>query len=269
MCFGKNSGKQQRAGLLSSKIFVALQSVLTLAEHNLHLSSVKKKKAGGTLHRSPALFGSPVWFCCSRVIRLKDKVFDPLLRPLTQYWVFPDCSYYRYLWPLLLDPKLSSAFWERVMEPFTLAVTSRTDISLITSHDHQQPAVNLWYRFFLQNLCTLRSIVSNESSDCNIFSGAAPSSVKSSDCVTIFPVGGGDAVDCVPLLRMWFSGLVLYKQGELEGGCLCGGAPTNPASYVVFRFQTERLKPFTRQKLLFVYVPHSLLRCHNGSVFKI
>lgn len=36
MCFGKYSGKRQRAALLSSKIFVALQSVLTLAESKLH-----------------------------------------------------------------------------------------------------------------------------------------------------------------------------------------------------------------------------------------
>lgn len=87
--------------------------------------------------------------------------------------------------------------------------------------------------FNLSPLCTLRSIVSNESID--IFSGAAPSSVKSSDCVTIFPVGGGDTVKYVPLLRMWFSRLIQYKQREFEGGCLCGRVPTNTASYMVFK----------------------------------
>lgn len=62
--------------------------------------------------------------------------------------------------------------------------------------------------------------------------------MKSSDCVTVFPVGRGDAVDRAPLLRMWFSGLVQYKQREFESGCRCGGAPTNPASYVVFKGRT-------------------------------
>lgn len=35
--------------------------------------------------------------------------------------------------------------------------------------------------------------------DCNICSGATPSSVKSSYCVTNFPVQGGTAADCIPL----------------------------------------------------------------------
>lgn len=76
------------------------------------------------------------------------------------------------------------------------------------------------YCFALKCLCTLHSLAPNESSDCNIFSGATQSSVKSSDCVTNFPVQGDIAVDCVPLLRMWFSGLIQYKQRELEGGSL-------------------------------------------------
>lgn len=38
--------------------------------------------------------------------------------------------------------KLPRAFWEIVVEPLTLALTSRTDISPITSHD-QRPAVFL------------------------------------------------------------------------------------------------------------------------------
>lgn len=74
------------------------------------------------------------------------------------------------------------------------------------------------YCFPLIGLCTIHSLASNESRDCNIFSGAAQSSVKSSDCVTNFPVQGGIAVDCVPLLGMWFSGLIQYEQRELEGG---------------------------------------------------
>lgn len=117
----------------------------------------------------------------------------------------------------------------------------------------------------------MTSIVSNESTDCNIFSGAAPSSVKRSDCVTIFPVGGGDAVDCVPLVRMWFSGLVQYKKREFKGGCRCGGAPTNPASYVVFKgkIPDREAEAVHMTETIFVYIPYSLLRYHNGSVFKM
>lgn len=41
------------------------------------------------------------------------------------------------------DPQLPRVFWEMAVEPLTLALTSRTDISPITSHD-QWPAVFLW-----------------------------------------------------------------------------------------------------------------------------
>lgn len=57
--------------------------------------------------------------------------------------------------------------------------------------------------------------------DCNIWRGATPSSVKSSDCVTDFPVQGGIAADYIPLLpRMWFFGPTQYKHRELVGGSL-------------------------------------------------
>lgn len=125
------------------------------------------------------------------------------------------------------------------------------------------------YCFPLKCLCTLHSLASNESNDCNIFSGATQSSVKSSDCVTNFPVQGGIAVDCVPLLRMWFSGLIQYKQRELEGGSLVVELPqAQPRTWFLReRYQTERLKFFTWQKQLFVYIPRSVLICHKGSVF--
>lgn len=156
-----------------------------------------------------------------------------------------------------------------MVEPLTLALTSRTDISPITSHD-QWPAVflcALCYCFPLKRLCTLHSLASNESNDCNIFSGATQSSVKSSDCVTNFPVQGGIAVDCVPLLRMWFSGLIQYKQRELEGGSLVVelSLAQPQAWFARERYQTARLKFFTWQKQLFVYVLCSLLICQSES----
>lgn len=156
-----------------------------------------------------------------------------------------------------------------MVEPLTLALTSRTDNSPITSHD-QWPAVFLWgfsYCFPLKCLCTLHSLASNESSDCNIFSGATQSSVKSSDCVTNFPVQGGIAVDCVPLLRMWFFGLIQYKHWELEGGSLVVelSLAQPRARFVRERYQTARLKVFTWQKQLFVYIHCSLLICQMGS----
>lgn len=158
------------------------------------------------------------------------------------------------------------------VEPLTLALTSRTDISPITSHD-QRPAVfrrGFCYCFPLKRLCTLHSLASNESSDCNIFSGATQSSVKSSDCVTNFPVQGGIAVDCVPLLRMWFSGLIQYKWRELEGGSLVVelSLAQPRAWFVRERYQTARLKFFTWQKQLFVYVPHSDVICRKRERFQ-
>lgn len=146
------------------------------------------------------------------------------------------------------------------------------DISPITSHD-QWPAVFLWgfcYCFPLKHPCTLHSLASNESSDCNIFSGATQSSVKSSDCVTNFPVQGGIAVDCVPLLRMWFSGLIQYKLRELEGGSpVVELSLAQPRTWFVReRYQTARLKFFTWQKQLFVYIPRSVLICQKGTVCK-
>lgn len=103
------------------------------------------------------------------------------------------------------------------------------------------------YCFPLKCLCSLHGLASNESSDCNIFSGATQSSVKSSDCVTNFPVQGGIAVDCVPLLRMWFSGLIQYKQRELEGGSLVVQLSlAQPRTWFVReRYQTAGLKFFT------------------------
>lgn len=95
------------------------------------------------------------------------------------------------------------------------------------------------YCFALKCLCTLHSLAPNESSDCNIFSGATQSSVKSSDCVTNFPVQGDVAVDCVPLLRMWFSGLIQYKQRELEGGSLVVELPqAQPRMWLFFKGKT-------------------------------
>ena len=111
--------------------------------------------------------------------------------------------------------------------------------------------------FPLKCLCTLHSFASNESSDCNIFSGATHSSVKSSDCVTNFPVEGGIAVDCVPLLRMWFSGLIQYKQRELEGGSLVVELPqAQPRMrFSRERYQTARLKFFTWLKTIICLYP--------------
>lgn len=159
-----------------------------------------------------------------------------------------------------------------MVEPLTLALTSRTDISPITSHD-QWPAVFLWgfcYCFPLKCLCTLHSLASNESSDCNIFSGATQSSVKSSYCVTNFPVQGGIAVDCVPLLRMWFSGLIQYKQRELEGGSLVVELSlVQPRTWFVReRYQTAGLKFFTWQKQLFVYILCSVLICQKPTFWQ-
>lgn len=124
--------------------------------------------------------------------------------------------------------------------------------------------------FPLKHPCTLHSLASNESSDCNIFSGATQSSVKSSDCVTNFPVQGGIAVDCVPLLRMWFSGLIQYKQRELEGGSpVVELSLAQPRTWFVReRYQTARLKFFTWQKQLFVYIPRSVLIYPKGTVRK-
>lgn len=155
------------------------------------------------------------------------------------------------------------------MEPLTLALTSRTDMSPIASHD-QWPTVFLWgfcYCLPLKCLCTLHSLASNESSDCNIFSGATQSSVKSSDCVTNFPVQGGIAVDCVPLLRMWFSGLIQYKYWELEGGSLVVELSlAQPRVWFVReRYQTARLKFSHEKNLLFVYIPISVLIFQMGS----
>lgn len=148
-----------------------------------------------------------------------------------------------------------------VVEPLTLALRSSADIfPSITSHD-QRPAVFLWglfcYCFPSKCLCAFHSLASNESSDCNIFSGATQSSVKSSDCVTNFPVQGGIAADCVPLPRMWFSGLIQYKHRELEGGSLVVRLPqAQPRVWFSGeRYQTARLRFFTWQKQLFVYVP--------------
>lgn len=168
-----------------------------------------------------------------------------------------------------LIPNIPRVFWEIVVEPLTLALTSRTDISPITSHD-QWPAVFLLgfcYCFPLKCPCALHRLASNESSDCNIFSGATQSSVKSSDCVTNFPVQGGIAVDCVPVLRMWFFGLIQYKHWELEGGSLVVELSiAQPRSWFVReRYQTARLKFFTWQKQLFVYISHSVLICQIGS----
>lgn len=155
-----------------------------------------------------------------------------------------------------------------MVEPLTLALTSRTDISPIASHD-QWPSVFLWgfcYCLPLKCLCTLHSLASNESSDCNIFSGATQSSVKSSDCVTNFPVQGGIAVDCVPLLRMWFSGLIQYKYWELEGGSLVVELSlAQPRVWFVReRYQTARQKFFHMTKTV-VYIPISALSCQIGS----
>lgn len=67
--------------------------------------------------------------------------------------------------------------------------------------------------------------------------------MKSSDRVTIFPVGGGDAVDCVPLLRMWFR----TSRGNLRVGVFVVELPQTELHtwFSGERYQTERLKPFT------------------------
>lgn len=76
--------------------------------------------------------------------------------------------------------------------------------------------------------------------------------MRRSDCVTVFPVGGGDAVDRVPLLRMWFR----TSRGNLRVGVSVVELPQAQLHTWVSgeRYQTERLKPFTRLKLRCVYI---------------
>ena len=77
-----------------------------------------------------------------------------------------------------------------MVEPLTLAPRSRADIAPIASRD-QWPSVFLWRLFAIVSLwkssaVSIHHLASNESIDCNILSGAAQSSVKSSDGVTEF-----------------------------------------------------------------------------------
>ena len=126
------------------------------------------------------------------------------------------------------------------------------------------------YCFPLKRLCSLHGLASNESSDCNIFSGATQSSVKSSDCVTNFPVQGGIAVDCVPSAPGCGSlGFVQNKQRELEGGSPAVAFSTSPnleSGFSRERYQTARLTLFSHDKNNYLFTS-SLASNLSGNVF--
>lgn len=129
-----------------------------------------------------------------------------------------------------------------------MVLTSRTAITPITSHDQCPAALAMAFvQLVLFEMSLLFSLALNESTDCNISTGATQSSVKSSHCVTDFPVQGGTAIDCVPLLRMWFSGLKQYEQRELVSGSLVVdlSLAQPPGWFGGERHQTARLKFFT------------------------
>lgn len=81
-----------------------------------------------------------------------------------------------------------------VVEPLTLALEPSADVLVI---GRAGPAVFLPGFILLLRFSTVW--LPMKAGDCNICSGATPSSVKSSDCVTNFPVQGGTAADCIPL----------------------------------------------------------------------
>lgn len=125
---------------------------------------------------------------------------------------------------------------------------------------------------FLQNVSALSTVwLPMKAVIVIFFSGATQSSVKSSDCVTNFPVQGGIAADCVPLPRMWFSGLIQYKHRELEGGSLVVRLPqAQPRVWFSGeRYQTARLRFFTWQKQLFVYVPQLCTDWSHRECFQV
>lgn len=98
------------------------------------------------LRRNPVLSLSAAKYPLPPLIRLNRCAFFILPKPTAAvcFFVF-DNSFYRGLSSCQrsFEPKLPRVFWEMVVEPLTLALTSSTDISPITSHD-QWPAVFLW-----------------------------------------------------------------------------------------------------------------------------
>lgn len=141
-------------------------------------------RAVSALHRSLPMFGPPASCCCFRVMRLEDSVFDPPHpeRPVTHDWLFPGCSCYRYLWPLLLKSQTPQCILGNGNGALHLGSHIKDG-----PHVPWPSAAPLFISgvvFFVEASSPI--FVSNESTDCNTFSGAAPSSVKSSDCVTLF-----------------------------------------------------------------------------------
>lgn len=126
------------------------------------------------------------------------------------------------------------------------------------------------YCFPLKCLCSLHSLASNESSDCNIFSGATQSSVKSSYCVTNFPVQGGIAVDCVPLLQDVVLWAHIVQAEGIGGWESCGGALTSPTSNVVCKgkIPDSKAKVFHMTKTIICLCPLLCSNLSEGECFK-
>lgn len=116
------------------------------------------------------------------------------------------------------SPTLLRAFWE-----MKLLIWIKAVVSAIIS----VPLLLFSFRF----LYLLNTLASDESSNCNIFSGATQSSVKSSNCVTNFPVSS-----CCRL-RSSAQDVVLQahtEQAEGIGGWeSCGGARPGSALSLV------------------------------------
>lgn len=171
-----------------------------------------------------------------------------------------DASHYRALncGQRSFNPHFPRGLWEMEAEPLTLALELSTDISSrhVPAIVRARPTVFLTGLVLLLRFSTVWLPMKAE--DCNIWRGATPSSVKSSDCVTNFPVQGGIAADCIPLSPGCGSlGRHRTSSGNWWVGVLWWGShkPDLERGFVRGKIPDSEAKVFTWQKQLFVYVP--------------